>query len=156
MNVIPTVSVAPTAIPTTTPTTTPSVTATPTPTPAGNQYEHNFTTSGTSSNFYTISGNLSDSKGTESYNGLTLTSCLKVESATSISFTTTKGNAKLLIYAKCKDAGGALKINGTERSDFSNIGTSAKVYSTTLSTAGKYTLTKSSNENYIYYMVVIQ
>ncbi len=46
---------------------------------------HNFTLSGLSSTYYSISGNLSDSKGTVSYAGLTLTQCLKMESSTRMS-----------------------------------------------------------------------
>ena len=45
---------------------------------------HNFTLSGTASTFYDISGNISDSKGTVYYAGLTLTHCLKIESITNI------------------------------------------------------------------------
>ena len=60
--------------------------------------DHNFTLSGTNSTFYTISGNLSDSKGTVVYNGLTLTQCLKVESSTSIKFTLTETGTLTLIF----------------------------------------------------------
>lgn len=51
---------------------------------------HNFTTDGINSSFYSITGNLSTGKGTVTYNGLTLTQCLKMESSTSVSFTTTE------------------------------------------------------------------
>ena len=54
---------------------------------AATEYIHNFTESGKNSNFYTITGNLSTGKGTVTYNGLSLTQCLKLESATNISFT---------------------------------------------------------------------
>lgn len=49
---------------------------------------HNFTANGLNSNYFDFSGNLSKEKGTMTYNGQTLTQCLKMESATSIAFTT--------------------------------------------------------------------
>ncbi|HQF48354.1 MAG TPA: pectate lyase, partial [Flavobacterium alvei] len=58
---------------------------------------HNFTASGLSSTFYTISGNLSTTKGTVTYDGLTLTQCLKMESATTITFTTTQASTLTLV-----------------------------------------------------------
>lgn len=48
---------------------------------------HNFTISGTNSTFYSITGNLSSAKGTVIYSNLTLTQCLKMETATQIQFT---------------------------------------------------------------------
>jgi pectate lyase len=47
---------------------------------------HNFTTSGITSSEFNITGNLSTTKGTVNYEGLTLTQCLKMESLTGISF----------------------------------------------------------------------
>lgn len=47
---------------------------------------HNFTLNGTSSSFYTITGTLTSSYGTASYNGLTLTKALKMESKTAVNF----------------------------------------------------------------------
>jgi len=58
----------------------------------------NFTSSGIASTFFTITGNLSTSKGTVTYAGLTLTQCLKIESTTSISFTTTKNATLTLVF----------------------------------------------------------
>ncbi|OPZ99182.1 MAG: Pectate trisaccharide-lyase precursor [Bacteroidetes bacterium ADurb.Bin416] len=49
---------------------------------------HNFTTSGKQSTYFSITGNLSTSKGTVTYLDLTLTTCLKMESSTVVSFTT--------------------------------------------------------------------
>ncbi len=65
-------------------------------TPISGTVTHNFTTQGISSDYFTISGNLSTGKGTMSYDGLTLTQCLKMESATSITFTTA-GNTALTL-----------------------------------------------------------
>ncbi|MBS2098336.1 pectate lyase family protein [Carboxylicivirga linearis] len=72
---------------------------------------HNFTLSGLNSSFYNISGNLSDSKGTVVYNGLTLTQCLKIESATSISFTSTQNGQLTLVFNEGFE--GKFKVNGT-------------------------------------------
>lgn len=49
-------------------------------------YVHNFTTDGKTSSFYKINGNLSTNYGTVTYNSLTLTQCLKMESSTYIDF----------------------------------------------------------------------
>lgn len=73
---------------------------------------HNFTTNGKESSFFTINGSLSDSKGTVQYGGLTLTICLKIESSTSIQFTTAKASVLTLVF----NTGftGKIKINGTD------------------------------------------
>lgn len=59
---------------------------------------HNFTLSGLNSEYFDISGNLSDSKGTVTYSGLTLTQCLKIESSTQITFTTTELSDVVLVF----------------------------------------------------------
>lgn len=73
---------------------------------------HNFTTNGKESSFFTINGSLSDSKGTVQYGGLTLTICLKIESSTSIQFTTAKASVLTLVF----NTGftGKIKINGAD------------------------------------------
>lgn len=103
--VTPTVTPQPTIAPTTTPqptvapTVTPTITPTPTVTPVpGTSYNHNFTTDGLSSSYYTIQGSLSTSKGTVVYNGLTLTTCLKMESSTKIAFTTDAASTLKLVF----------------------------------------------------------
>ena len=58
----------------------------------------NFTLSGKTSTYYSITGNLSDSKGTVNYAGLTLTQCLKIESATLITFSTTQSATLTLVF----------------------------------------------------------
>ena len=70
---------------------------------------HNFTLSGLSSTFYQINGNLSDSKGTVTYGDLTLTICLKMESSTSITFTTTEESTLTLVFNE--GYSGNIKIN---------------------------------------------
>lgn len=74
---------------------------------------HNFTVAGKTSNFFTITGNLSDSKGTVQYAGLTLTQCLKIESATVISFTITQEYILTLVLNS--EFNGKIKVNGVDR-----------------------------------------
>ena len=88
---------------------TPAVTGTPSVPASG--YVHNFTANGTSSDFYSISGNLSTSKGTVSYAGLTLTQCLKIESATAISFTAPASGTLTLVFA---EPTATIKLDGTK------------------------------------------
>jgi len=71
---------------------------------------HNFTTAGKTSNYFTITGNLSTSKGTVTYQGLTLTQCLKIESTTIISFTTTQPAVLTLVFNP--DFTGKINVNG--------------------------------------------
>ncbi|MDA3881038.1 MAG: T9SS type A sorting domain-containing protein [Prolixibacteraceae bacterium] len=72
---------------------------------------HNFTTDGIQSTFFAISGNLSDSKGTVTYGGQTLTQCLKIESSTNVAFTTIDESLLTLVFNN--DFTGEIKINGT-------------------------------------------
>lgn len=114
-----------------------------TPPPVGGDaVVHNFTTSGTSSSFFNISGNLSTSKGTVVYNGLTLTQCLKIESSTSISFTSTSAATLTLVFNG--DFNGKFKVDGASYS------ASSGVLSLNLA-AGSHTLSKDNVAN-LYYM----
>ena len=67
--------------------------------PGSGEEIHNFTESALSSNFYSFgsTANLSTSKGTINYDGLTLTRCLKIESATVISYTTNQESILTLV-----------------------------------------------------------
>lgn len=76
----------------------------------GSSYLQNFTTDGLDSAFFTISGNLSASKGSVSYQDLTLTTALKIESSTNISFTIDKEADLTLIFNE--DCNKKIKING--------------------------------------------
>jgi len=102
---------------------------------------HNFTLSGKTSSFYSISGNLSDSKGTVTYDGLTLTQCLKMESSTSITFTTTQEATLILVFnSSFTDK---IKINGT------NYSVSSGILSVTIP-AGSNEITKGNTANLYY------
>ena len=92
--------------------TTEATTEAPTTAPAETTAKvHNFSTDGTSSDFYMISGKLSSNKGTVSYNGLSLDTCLKIESKTKITFTTTD-KAELVLVFNQKNSSD-IKVDGT-------------------------------------------
>lgn len=130
----PTATAAPTATPA------PTATATPTATPTTGAYVHNFTTSGTTSSFFNIQGNLSTSKGTVVYNGLTLTQCLKIESSTSIAFNATKASTLTLVF---NAEGTQIKVDGTSYPITNRIATVSLA-------AGAHTITKDSTANLYY------
>ncbi|RZK34648.1 MAG: T9SS type A sorting domain-containing protein, partial [Hymenobacter sp.] len=106
---------------------------------------HNFTLSGTTSSFYTITGNLSTSQGTVLYNGLTLTQCLKLESTTAISFTTTAAATLTLVFNDT--------FSGTVKVDGANQTVSAGRLTMTLA-AGAHQLAKGTTAN-LYYMSTV-
>ncbi|WP_149205738.1 pectate lyase family protein [Flavobacterium johnsoniae] len=109
--------------------------------PAGDEI-HNFTTSGKTSDFYTITGNLSTTKGTVTYNGLTLTQCLKIESATSITFTTTQASTLTLVFV---EATGTIKVDNVDKTASNGIVTVSLA-------AGSHTIAKKDTSN-LFYMV---
>ena len=116
------------------------------PVTTGSQVQ-NFTTSGVTSSFYTITGNLSTGKGTVTYNGLTLTQCLKMESSTNISFkASSKGKLTLVFGGTTSASGKTVKVNGTA----ATIGTDNIV--TVDVAAGNVTVTKGDAIN-LFYMV---
>ena len=86
-------------------------------TPAsGDAKVHNFTESGTTSDFYSITGSTATSRGTATYNGLTLTKCLKMESSTSIKFTASSAGKLTLVFGGTTAASGKkVKVNGTSK-----------------------------------------
>ena len=112
--------------------------------PAG-AYEHNFTTNGKDSTFFTINGNTSTSKGSVSYNGLNLTQCLKIESSTSITFNAPeKGTLVLVFGGETNASGKKIKIDGE----------SVTIDSTQILTVeveeGTHTITKDSGINLFF------
>jgi pectate lyase len=106
---------------------------------------HNFTLHGKTSTFFTITGNLSDSKGTVNYAGLTLTQCLKLESSTLITFTTTEASVLTLVLNH--DFNGRVKVNGTDRTASAGI-------ITIEIPAGSHQITRGDTSNLFYMSVV--
>ena len=143
-------TVAPTATPTVAPTAAPTATPTTAPTQAPStdvetaSYVHNFTTDGTSSSFFGITGNLSTSKGSVSYNGLSLTQCLKMESSTSITFTTSSAGELVLVFNSANSSN--VKVDGTKYTLTNGILTMDIA-------AGSHTITKADTAN-LFYMAV--
>lgn len=127
--------------------TTEATTEAPTTAPAETTAKvHNFSTDGTSSDFYTISGKLSSNKGTVSYNGLSLDTCLKIESKTKITFTTTD-KAELVLVFNQKNSSD-IRVDGTVYTLTDGI-LSLEIE------AGSHEITKESTGN-LYYMSVSQ
>ena len=106
---------------------------------------HNFTTSGKTSTFFAISGNLSTTKGTVVYDELTLTQCLKMESATTISFSTTQPAKLTLVFNV--DFTGKVTIDGKSYTPTAGILTVSIA-------AGAHLITKGDTSN-LFYMSVI-
>lgn len=106
-------------------------------------YEHNFELNNTESDFYNITGNLSTSKGSVTYNGVTISQCLKLESSTSITFTAPAAGTLVLVLGT-DDAGARVKIDGTNyTADSSGI-------LTTELGAGSHEITKGDTANLFY------
>lgn len=121
--------------------TTPAQTSPSIPSVSGGQV-HNFTANGTSSSFFNISGNLSTSKGSVSYDSKTLTQCLKMESATSISFNAGSAGKLTLVFV---EPSATFKVDGTKYTASNGIAT------VDLST-GVHTITKADTAN-LFYMI---
>ena len=111
--------------------------------PTGDSKVHNFTTSDANSSFFVISGNLASNKGTVTYNGLTLTQCLKMESSTSIKFTAPSAGKLTLVFG---ESGKNVKINGKKNASDSNCIVTVDV------AAGSVEITKGDTMN-LFYMI---
>ena len=111
--------------------------------PTGDSKVHNFTTSDANSSFFVISGNLALNKGTVTYNGLTLTQCLKMESSTSIKFTAPSAGKLTLVFG---ESGKNVKINGKKNASDSNCIVTVDV------AAGSVEITKGDTMN-LFYMI---
>ena len=104
----------------------------------------NFQSKAPSNTSFTVSGNYSDSKGSATVDGVTYTTCLKIESSTSISFTTTE-KMKMTLYFGSNDTKCSIKVDGTKVS-----GDTATKTLTTEIEAGSHTLTKADSCNLFY------
>jgi pectate lyase len=138
----PTVTPNPTVVPTIAPTVTPKPTVTPVPQAF---YVHNFTTDALNSSYFSIQGNLSTSKGTVVFNNLTLTTCLKMESTTKVSFTTESSSVLKLVF----DSGSNLYITVD--------GTDYKINNGILDlnlSAGSHAITKKDTNVNLFYISV--
>ena len=106
---------------------------------------HNFTTSGKTSSFYAITGNMNSTPGSVTYNGLTLTERLKIESSTSITYTTTSASTLTLVFDATFT--GSIKVD--------NVSYTASAGIVTVSVAaGSHSITKNSVANLFYISTV--
>ncbi len=139
----------PTGVPTVTPTGEPTEgpTGAPTPTqpPSSGAYSHNFTTQGITSTVYTITGNLSTSKGSVQYNGLTLTQCLKMEGITRIEFTAPGDGTYLMVFNPLDGKVNA-KVNGTKFTGNAETG----ILTIDVLAGTSYTIEKADTSNLFY------
>jgi pectate lyase len=109
---------------------------------SGNQI-HNFTASGKTSSFYTITGNMNSTAGSATYDGLTLTARLKIETATTINYTTAAVSTLTLVFDPTFT--GKIKVNNV--STASAVGGVITVSSVP---AGAVSITKGDTANLFY------
>ncbi|WP_129745943.1 T9SS type A sorting domain-containing protein [Flavobacterium anhuiense] len=112
---------------------------------SGGSELHNFTTSGKTSTFYSITGNMNSTPGSVTYNGLTLTERLKIESSTSITYTTTSASTLTLVFDS--------NFTGTIKVDNVSYTASAGIVTASIA-AGSHTITKGSVANLFYISTV--
>ena len=108
---------------------------------------HSFTEHGKADpdGFFSISGNTSTSKGSVSFNGLDLTTCLKIESSTTISFTSSENGTLVLVFGGSTNASGKkIKVNGASYEIPSN-----QILELSLD-AGTHSVTKGDSINLFY------
>jgi len=106
---------------------------------------HNFTTSGKTSTFYSINGNMNSTPGSVTYNGITLTERLKIESSTSITYNTTNASTLTLVFDS--------NFTGTIKVDNVSYTASAGIVTAPIA-AGSHTITKGSVANLFYISTV--
>ncbi|MHC0444217.1 pectate lyase family protein [Flavobacterium sp. 3-218] len=111
----------------------------------GGSENHNFTTSGKTSSFYSITGNMNSTPGSVTYNGLTLTQRLKIESSTSITYTTTSASTLTLVFDS--------NFTGTIKVDNVSYTASAGIVTASIA-AGSHSITKGSVANLFYISTV--
>ena len=110
--------------------------------PGGNQI-HNFTASGLTSTFYTFtSANMNSTAGSATYDGLTLTARLKIESATIITYTTPAVSTLTLVFDPTFN--GTIKLNGINYNAAAGLVTIPSV------PVGTNTITKGNTTNLYY------
>lgn len=102
---------------------------------------HNFTTDAKVNAFYTITGNMNSTAGFVTYSGLSLTARLKMESSTSITYTTTSESTLTLVFDNT--FAGKVKVNGLNYTAVAGIVTISVP-------AGNNTITKGDTTNLFY------
>jgi len=116
--------------------------ATPTTGGATGDEIHNFTLSEKTSAFYTIIGNMNSTDGLVMYDGLTLTRRLKIETSTSITYTTPDVSTLTLVFDT--------SFNGNIKLDGTSYPASAGIATITSIPAGVHSITKDNVANLFY------
>lgn len=94
---------------------------------------------------FTVSGSYSNSKGTATYKGTEYKYCLKMESATSVKFKTSKDFKLVLVFASTEaNNDKAIKVNGTAKKSDANGQVIMDI------PAGDYELTKGNSTNLFF------
>ena len=112
---------------------------------------HSFTASGKTDpdGFFTINGNTSTAKGSVTFMGESLTTCLKMESSTNISFNAPKDGTLILVFGGSTNASGKkVKVDGTSYEI-----PSSQILELALS-AGSHSVTKGDSIN-LFYMAFV-
>lgn len=107
---------------------------------------HNVSDAGTDSDFYNISATVSSSKGTVSYDGMTLEDCLKMSSSASVTFTNTNTGSLTLVF-NAASVGMTVYLDTTSYTIPSDY-----VLEIENVAAGTHTLKKNSGESNLYYL----
>ncbi|PJJ40127.1 T9SS type A sorting domain-containing protein [Hallerella succinigenes] len=105
---------------------------------------HNFTEDGVESDVFEIMGSLSTTKGSVTYDGETLTRCLKMESSTSITFTLSTSGTMRLVFLESFT--GAVKVDDTKYTATAGIATVDLA-------AGSHTITKA-DVSFLFLIVI--
>jgi len=113
-------------------------------TPITGKIVHNFSTDGLNSDYFKITGNLSTSKGSVTYGELTLTTCLKLESSTLVSFTLSE-NSKLTVVTN--------SLTSNFKLDGNKVVTDTTGVTTVEVSAGEHSITKADS-GYIYMIII--
>lgn len=106
---------------------------------------HNFTTDERTSSFYTFSGDNLSTKYTVTYNGMTLTKSLKLNSNGKVEFTAPAGGMLTLVFTP-QNAGNVISVNGTDIT----VGATGVVE--TQIQAGIVTVVKKASESNLFYI----
>ncbi len=102
--------------------------------------------------FYTFTNaNYSDSKGTATVNGTQYSYGMKLESATSVAFTTTESGTLTLVFGSTETP--SVKIDGKKLSELGSVVQISGNVATITLDKGSHTITKENSAN-IYYMAV--
>ena len=117
---------------------------------------HNFTKDGKTSEFFQITGNLSTGKGKVTYEGMTLTQCLKMESSTVITFTLAEPGTMILVIGGTDSKNEwRVDVDGVDHQNITPEGATNYMLLILDLEAGEHTITKKDTTN-LYYIVIEQ